>query len=493
MHGMDCSLAQSQDAIALNGGNLQVSFHRTIRVPAIDTPFHLPPHLGRFPLYSVKQFDQRLPEHIVSTGGLFFLIHDKEALWIRFTTDRQFAVRICAGGVNVVSGLAANNRSSAPCREKQDYIVTPDQLWIDGFATAPNTARQFVAVASENGYSVEAQLTSEEIVGGFQFQATKAVASVLVTYSVSGCSKTMAVDHQNSVPQFLEHFIKEFGLTDDASSLRLRGIPYNISSLEAGGIRAGRNNSITVEPLMKNAQEPKIITLYIKTLTGKQYTVEVDRNSSIQDLRSIVSESTDLPVKGIRLCLPPRGSLENQCSIANYDIDDKTTIHLTLQLRGRGGGNTLNPPPTPFPLPTNNQTPPLSLTPSPGGKITQPIAKDYYTPTTWDPTTTTSFSVHMLNATAAVEDMLGIRAIPRAIDATTYLERGGVLFYVYGGYEGVKADGDAEVEMEGGATNKYPSCWREYEVLQLHTKPGRGERVFLAVLGEEGLVDVRSG
>ncbi|KAK2754614.1 hypothetical protein FQN53_008939, partial [Emmonsiellopsis sp. PD_33] len=108
----------------------------------------------------------------------------------------------------------------------------------------------------------------------------------------------------------------------------------------------------------------------------------------------------------------------------------------------------------------------------------------------WEP----SFSVHMLNATAAVEDILDIRAIPRAIDATTYLERGGVLFDVYCGYEGVKADGDAEVEVDGGPRDgKDPSCWTEYEVLQLHTKPERGERGFLAVLGEEGLVDVRSG
>ncbi|KAK2797107.1 hypothetical protein FQN50_009338 [Emmonsiellopsis sp. PD_5] len=447
MHGMDCSLAQSHDAIALDNGNLQISFHRTIRVPDIDTPFHLPPHLGRFPLYTVKQFDQRLPEHIVSNGGFFFLIHDKEALWIRFTTDRQFAVRISAGGVNVVSGLAANNRPSALCREKQDYIITPDQLWIDGFATAPNTARQFVAVASENGYSVDAQLTSEEVVGGFQFQVIKTMASVLVTYSVSGCSKTMTVDHQDGVPQFLEQFIKEFGLTDDGSSLRLRGIPYNISSLRAGGIFPGRNNSITVEPLIKDAQGPKLITLYTKSLTGKQYTVEVDRNASIQDLRSVVSESTGWPVKDIRLCHPPQGSLEDR------------------------------------------------------GKITQPIAKAYYIPTTQAPTTTTSFSVHMLNAStpAVIEDMLsvGIRAIPRAIDATTYLEQGGALFDVYCGYEGVKADGgEVEVGMEAGSRDddgRYPSCWREYKVLWLDRKPERGGRGFVVGLGRGRLVEVREG
>ncbi|KAK2770577.1 hypothetical protein FQN53_005434 [Emmonsiellopsis sp. PD_33] len=299
MHGMDCSLAQSQDAIALNGGNLQVSFHRTIRVPAIDTPFHLPPYLGRFPLYSVRQFDQRLPEHITKRPCGYYV----SPLTGNSPSESALVASMLYRGWLQITG------PQHPV-EKQDYIVTPDQLWIDGFATAPNTARQFVAATSENGYSVEAQLTSEEIVGGFQFQVTKAVASVLVTYSVSECSKTMAVDHQDSVPQFLEHLIKEFGLTDDASSLRLRGIPYNISSLEAGGIRAGLNNSIAVEPLMKDEQEPKIITLYIKTLTGKQCTVEVDRNSSIQDLRSIVSEST-----GIRLCLPPRGSLEDQKNV----------------------------------------------------------------------------------------------------------------------------------------------------------------------------------
>ena len=54
----------------------------------------------------------------------------------------------------------------------QDYMVTPEQQWIDGFATEDGTIRQFVAVPMGDGYTVEAQITGEESTGGLQFVVT---------------------------------------------------------------------------------------------------------------------------------------------------------------------------------------------------------------------------------------------------------------------------------------------------------------------------------
>lgn len=87
-------------------------------------------------------------------------------------------------GVNVVSGehnredAQTNARRSERIRESksiQDYVVTPRQLWLDGIAVSPGVVRQFIAMPMGEGYSVEAQLTGEEVVGGLQFEITPAI------------------------------------------------------------------------------------------------------------------------------------------------------------------------------------------------------------------------------------------------------------------------------------------------------------------------------
>lgn len=62
----------------------------------------------------------------------------------------------------------------------QDYIITPDQLWLDGVASHDGRVRQFVAMPLGSGYSVEAQVTGEEVVGGLQFEVTFAPRPPLV-------------------------------------------------------------------------------------------------------------------------------------------------------------------------------------------------------------------------------------------------------------------------------------------------------------------------
>lgn len=50
---------------------LIVSFHRTIRVPDNVEISLLPPDLGCFPLYKIKDYTSRLPCDLASKGGVF--------------------------------------------------------------------------------------------------------------------------------------------------------------------------------------------------------------------------------------------------------------------------------------------------------------------------------------------------------------------------------------------------------------------------------------
>ena len=51
----------------------------------------------------------------------------------------------------------------------QDYVVPPKQLWLDGIASSDGKVRQFVAMPFGTGYTVEAQITGQDVLGGLQF------------------------------------------------------------------------------------------------------------------------------------------------------------------------------------------------------------------------------------------------------------------------------------------------------------------------------------
>ena len=53
-------------------------------------------------------------------------------------------------------------------RDPQDYVVSPEQPWLDGFAIEKGVIRQFVAMPLGDGYSVEEQLTGDAEWGGLQ-------------------------------------------------------------------------------------------------------------------------------------------------------------------------------------------------------------------------------------------------------------------------------------------------------------------------------------
>jgi len=100
-------------------------------------------------------------------------------MWINFESKDRFAIKIYVGGVNAVSGEPMIENAATKLRRLnliaqkksvQDYVVTPNQLWLDGIASNDGCVRQFVAMPLGSGYSVEAQMTGEDLVGGLQFE-----------------------------------------------------------------------------------------------------------------------------------------------------------------------------------------------------------------------------------------------------------------------------------------------------------------------------------
>ncbi|KAF8466278.1 hypothetical protein DFH94DRAFT_639389, partial [Russula ochroleuca] len=146
-----------------------------------DKTHALPPSLGHFKLFNVGQPAHNLPPSILSKGGVFLSMYQREAMWMSFEPAypkqaASHAVKISVGGVNVLTGLPQNQSVEG----KQDYVVVGGvngQKWLDGICTTPSVVRQLVAMPLGTGYTVEGQVTGKEDVGGIQIDVFEQYSS----------------------------------------------------------------------------------------------------------------------------------------------------------------------------------------------------------------------------------------------------------------------------------------------------------------------------
>ena len=151
------------------GPHLAVTFQRTLRIPDDGSSYPLPPGLGSFPLRRVEDYAERVPESWRARGGVFLPMYQREAMWLSFRAHwPPVALKVGVGKVNAISG---RGWTASLDTAHQDYIVCPDQPWLDGINSGTGTIRQFVAMPLGMGYTVEGQVTGEESVGGLQLMA----------------------------------------------------------------------------------------------------------------------------------------------------------------------------------------------------------------------------------------------------------------------------------------------------------------------------------
>ncbi|HOC38619.1 MAG TPA: hypothetical protein PKJ77_05030, partial [Thermodesulfobacteriota bacterium] len=152
---------------------LTVTFQRTLRIPDDDRSYPLPPGLGAFPLKHVDDYADTVPSQWIEHGGVMLPMYQSEALWVNFKsqyidehgTSYPFAIKIAAGKINAVTGKDwSNNLNQHP----QDYLVAPEQPWLDGYCVEKGLIRQFVAMPLGDGYTAEEQITGKGEHGGLQ-------------------------------------------------------------------------------------------------------------------------------------------------------------------------------------------------------------------------------------------------------------------------------------------------------------------------------------
>jgi hypothetical protein len=216
---------------------LKIEFQRTLRIPDDGKIYPLPAGLGPFPVRHVDDYKDTVPAPWIERGGVLMPMYQSEALWINFDTNYAFAVKVAAGKINAVTG---EPWTTDVLGDPQNYLVLPEQPWLDGFVVRKGVIRQFVAMPLGAGYSVEEQVAGKADTGGLQLQVFPLRADAYFR-------SEMAERIPKSLEDLLDELVDTIRLRSDIHRLYSAAVPDRNMVMESAAMGLGAGGSMRQE------------------------------------------------------------------------------------------------------------------------------------------------------------------------------------------------------------------------------------------------------
>ena len=73
--------------------------------------------------------------------------------------------------------------------------------------------------------------------------------------------------------------------------------------------------------------------IFVKTQTGKTITLEVKPSDTIDNVKAMIQDMEGIPVHQQRLAITKPVELKDSCTLNDYSIRNRTTLHLMVMFR----------------------------------------------------------------------------------------------------------------------------------------------------------------